>query len=1485
MEKYSVKKPFTVLVAVIAVLVLGIVSATGMTTDLLPEMNLPYLMVITTYPGASPEKVESVVSAPMESALGTVSHVKNVMSISAENYSVVQLEFEDGTDMDSAMVRVSGVMQQVSGALPDECGQPSMVEISMDMLATMYVAVSREGMDIYALSDYISDRIIPYIERQEGVANVSGVGLVEKSVQVDLNRHKIDRLNDKILDKTVSGLDEAGAQLDEALRQVEEGEKELARQEASFGDLVSQGIIGQMAEPAENAQFDMQVALIDVLNQMDDLETQMEEAFDKADSVSDIFSGYRDAMAAAGEQISENAGLALQHLNEAVLAYQNAREAYTYARKKIREAGRQATASQEEALDLALQAMRDAQEDLDKARAEFEEAFSMTIEDAGAAAETLRRANLEYRFRKVIARFREVAEKMTGDTILGMSAGAEQIRQIIPEILSVLREIMESSLSELPDESDAGQAMNEFRYQVGLLYQGLEGIPGMLDMVGSGVSGLTQGQLDAALGFSEAQRQLAEGRAKLTEAQRQYNSMREQALANANMDQLLSVSTLSQLIYAQNFAMPAGYIENENGESWLLKVGSPYGDVSELSDALLADVAEIGTIRLSDIADITVIDNAGDSYTRLNGKPAVAIAIYKSSTAGTNLVSRNCHDAFRELEESEEGLAIVDLMDQGSYITLIVSDILKSMLTGALLAIIVLALFLKDIRPTLIVGISIPLSVLFTMVLMYFSNLTLNIMTLSGLSLGIGMLVDNSIVVMENIIRLRARGISAARSAVQGAKQVSGSIIASTLTTICVFFPMVFTTGTVRQLLLSMALSITYCLTASLIVALTVVPASASTILRRSNMKPNRFFERMQEGYGRHLGWVLRHKAMMLTAAVGALIFCIYVLYRMGIVLLPQMSGNTLQITITADDGLTKEESFDAVDRFTQRLVDVDGIENLGIMDQSSGSGLLGSFGAASEGLSGSFMGYGTVRSDLGVNEVPMVVDEILSCGEGLPLTVSASTNAMGDLSSFMSSGLTVNVYGLEMDRIRDISAEVMEIVGEVEGFENISNGSENDQPSYQLSIDRDAVMAKGMTVAQIYMAIAERLTTSVTSTSLTMDGLSMNVVIRDISDPLTRSNLLDMEFTAPEQNMGGMDVSAFGDLAEMFGMDPDAAGPNPEEGETAAGGGGSTVFTLADIASVEETTAPGSIDRENQTRYISVTAGTMQGYNTTLLSRQLETKLAEYRKTLPQGYTVELGGETLQVDDMIEQMIKLLLLALLFIYLVMVAQFQSLLSPFIIMFTIPLAFTGGMLGLIVAGEQLSMLSLMGFLVLMGTVVNNGIVFVDYTNQLRIGGLERHDALIATGQTRMRPILMTAMTTILAMVQMIFGDGLGSQMGRGMAIVIAGGLTYATLMTLYIIPIMYDILYKKKPLSVDVGDDIDDVPDDAAEFIEQTLAEGRPEIPDGDGWYDDPDGDESIFGGENGPDEGYAGDDPEGERDYSVEELESIFEGMDGEDD
>ena len=1288
MEKLSVKKPFTILVAVIMVLVLGVVSLTNMTTDLLPNMSLPYLMVITTYPGASPERVENDVVRPMEAALGTVNGVKNVYSTCGENFGMVQLEFAEGTNMDSTLVKVNTALQQVTPTLPDMCSTPSIIELSLDMMATMYVSVSRNGYDIYELSGFVKNTVQPFIERQTGVASVSPIGLVSQSVQVELDRDKIDKLNDKVLESISKAMADAKAELDKAEEEVAKGKEELKNAQSSFGDTMA----GTLFDQLEGS----------VLDTADDLKQKVDELIRKIEAIR-------------------------------------------------RELGDGETGK---SLDAIIDELKAISALLDSDDLTVEQLISIT-------------GNL----RAIAKHLNILLDKLPDEVPEGdMDIGGPlyELRKMITDIESTL-----TDLSNLLDR-----------------------VPSILAGLEQAYAGLTQAQLEAAVGFATASTQLSNAEAQLAAGKQEYEKAREQALASANLDQLLNTDTLAQLIYAQNFSMPVGYIDDVNDNSWLLKVGDEFNTVEELAGVLLVKMAAIGEVRLSDVANVTVIDNAGESYARYNGEQAVVLSIFKDSVTGTNETANNCLSAFKDLEARYEGTNIITLMNQGSYIEIIIDSILSSMVIGAILAIIILALFLKDVRPTLVVAISIPLSVMAALVLMYFTNISLNMMTLSGLALGVGMLVDNSVVVIENIYRLRGRGVSAPRAAVQGAKQVAGSIISSTLTTVCVFLPLVFTSGMIRELLLPLSLSIGFCLMASLIVALTVVPASASTLLRNNKPKAHPWFEKFLNVYGKALSWCLNKKWVPLTASVSLLAVTIYAVLTMGIVLLPEMSSTQVQVNVQTPEGLTRQESYDMADDVIDLLLTVDGVDHVGVMDGGSVSGLMGGLSLGGSDTYGSYSYFIVLPDDTSSTRVKEITDAINSVGATLECELEATSGGIDDLTAMLGSGLSVKIYGNDLDSLETLSEQVVQIVEQVEGYTEITTSFAEGDPTINLVIDRDKAMEKGLTVAQVYLAISEEIKTSANSTNVTLDGVSMSVTVTNPTGGIKVEDLMELVLETTTMNDTGATVKG--------------------------------TCKLGDISELKETNTIGSIGRENQSRYVTVSAQIGDGYNATLLSRELSTLLSEFSDSgaVPYGYSVVLEGESSVVNDMITQMGLLLMLGCLFIYLVMVAQFQSLLSPFIVLFTVPLAFTGGMLGLLIAGHQLSLLSIMGFAVLMGTIVNNGIVFVDYANQLRIGGMDRRSALIATGKTRVRPILMTALTTILAMLQLIFSDDMAGQLGGGMAIVIVGGMIYGTLMTLFIVPVIYDILFKREPRNVDIGgDNLDDVPDDAAEFIAQALAE------------------------------------------------------------
>ena len=1306
MEKFSVKKPFTVLVAVIMVLMLGFVSISNMQTNLLPDVNTPFLMVVTVYPGASPERVESEVSDVMQNALGTVAGVESVTATSAENYSLLLMQFSDDTDMNSAMVKVSNKVDQTTASLPSSCLTPSIIEYSLNMNAFMTVAVSREGSDVYDLSEFVSDTLVPYVERKGGVSSVSANGLIEKMVQVQLSQEKIDAINAKLLEVIDVQLADARKQLESAEAQIEAGRKEYDRQFKNYNktvsDTVMQQFSGQVGEAVETVRKQAQ-ALLDSVNQL----------------------------------------IAVVQEPEIQQALIDVRDGLQRVMDKFNETG---------------------------------------MKDIDSLIE-------------IVAELRDITDKLTG--------ALQQLQQR----LNTEAGTEGSTAADLADDLQVQQSLNTIYNTLNDVIKAMDDVPGLMSTFSDALGTYSQQQMQAYMKFTEAREMLNEYEKQLAEAKQTYADAEEKAMASSDVSKLLDIDTLAQLIYAQNFSMPAGYVKDSSGKSWLLKVGEEYDSIEDISGALLLHVDGFGDVRLSDVADVEVIDNAEASYTRLNGERAAVLKIYKGATSSASEVSDNCLSAFQELEAQYDGLHVVVLSNQGNYITIIVKSILSSMVIGAALAIIVLALFLRDVKPTLVVGFSIPLSVLFAVVLMYFTGMDLNVMTLAGLSLGIGMLVDNSIVVIENVYRLRGRGVPAARAAVQGAKQVGMSVVASTLTSVCVFLPVVFSSSIVKSLMQPMSLCIGYCLMASLIVALTVVPAAASTVLKKAEPKQLKWFDKIQDKYAKSLEWCFRHRALPLLAAVVLLAFCGWRVFSMGVELLPTITSNEAIVTLSTTKDLSKEDSYAIAGKAVEAMLEVDHVEEVGITTDTRVAGMdIGQLGlpTAITDLLNAANSYGTYQ-------VNVMLDESLSSSEietarqaledalsGIEdCTAKVEISGMQELTSQLASGLSVKIYGADAETLSQLSEKVVDIVNDTEGFTNATNGLGSGDATINLQIDRDKVRSYGLTVAQVYQQIAAKLTTTTTAqTPVTVDGSTMSVQISNNLDPVTKENMMDITF-------------------ETTVMSAD--------GTTSTG-----TCTLADMATWDTGSAPDSITSENQTQYVSVTADTLDGYNTTVQARVLEKKLNEFALSdeMPEGCSFSMGGESDSVNFMVNEMVQWLALALPFVYLVMVAQFQSLLSPFIVLFTIPLAFTGGLLGMLFTGQQLTMISLMGFIVLMGTVVNNGIVFVDYANQLRLGGMERRAALIATGKTRMRPILMTTLTTVLAMLQLVFSNDMASQLMSGMAIVIICGLSYATLMTLYIVPILYDILFKKPPLNVDVGsdDELDDIPDDAAEYIAQSSS-------------------------------------------------------------
>ena len=925
-----------------------------------------------------------------------------------------------------------------------------------------------------------------------------------------------------------------------------------------------------------------------------------------------------------------------------------------------------------------------------------------------------------------------------------------------------------------------------------------EGVAKLADQVTAG----TLTMADAVTQIISANIQLDSALNQIDQGLQTLEESRSAALSQADLSSSLNLSTITALLTAQNFSMPAGYLK-EDGVNYMVSVGDAIDTRQDLEDLVLFDLGMDGIdpIRMKDVADVAITDNSSEIYDKLNGKDGVIVSFNKQSTYATAEVSDNINSRFRELEAEYEGLSFVPLMDQGDYIYLIINSILSSLGWGALFSVLILYLFLRDLRPTVITLCSIPISVIFAVVLMYFSGVTINMISLSGLAVAVGMLVDNSVVVIENIYRLRAKGATVIQAAVSGARQVLGAITASTLTTVCVFLPIVFVEGITKQLFTDLALTMTYSLLASLIVALTLVPAMASGMLRKEKPQKPGLLDKVYPAYRKAVSWSIHHKLVVLGVSLLLLVGSAGATLARGFAFMPNIDMNTVNLTVSMPEGCTREQAVSLADEVLRRAAQVENVETVGAMMSSSGSSggmdmtsIMSSGGGAydvtayitlTEGASGAKTGQ-----------------QIEAACTGMDCTVTAS-GAMDSYMTYLTgSGVALNVYGSDMEQMQSAAKTLAAKLATVPGTENVSDGLEQAATALHLSVDRNAAMEKGLTVAQVYMAVASALTDTDSSLSLTLDGLDVSVSIQSPEESrMTREKLMDLEIDPSAMSAMSSMMSAASGSGSMSGMSGMSSGSGSMSGMSGMSSGSTSAvqaaepIRLGDIAKLEETVSLNTIHRDQQRRYITVSADVADGYNVTKVTTAAQAAIAEV--DLPQGITASFQGENEAIMDAIRQLLLMLLLGIVLVYLVMVAQFQSLRSPLIVMFTIPLAFTGGFLALLLAGIEVSVVSLVGFVMLVGVIVNNGIVLVDYINQLRLEGMGRREAIIEAGVTRLRPILMTSLTTILGLVVMAFGKDVGTALMQPVALVCIGGLLYATLMTLLVVPCMYDILSRR----------------------------------------------------------------------------------------
>ncbi|AHM55664.1 nodulation protein NolG [Peptoclostridium acidaminophilum DSM 3953] len=818
----------------------------------------------------------------------------------------------------------------------------------------------------------------------------------------------------------------------------------------------------------------------------------------------------------------------------------------------------------------------------------------------------------------------------------------------------------------------------------------------------------------------------------------------------------LSIGDIRNALRSENLNLPGGNVNNGDKEL-LVRTTAEFKSVDEIAE-LPISLRGDGVVRLSDIASVKLGYKEQTSLSRLNGKNSIGISITKQSVANTVNVAKNVLEELSRVTEDHPEIEFVVGSDQSEFINKSIDNVTSNAVAGGLLAVVVLFLFLRNIRSTFIVGIAIPISIISTFALMYFTGLTINLISLGGLALGIGMLVDNSIVVLENVYRFREQGYSKGEAAVAGAREVGMAITASTMTTIAVFLPIVFVQGFTAIIFKQLSFTVVFSLLASLVVALTVVPMMASQVLEVGEVKQRRhkgvcigkfldMFSRLIDSidskYSKLLHFVLSHRKTTVIAALGVFVASVISVAFVGGEFFPKEDQGQFTVTIETPFGTSLEDS----DAYVQRIEEI--VE--GIPEREKVFSNVGS----TEGFSLTASNSSTVNVML-VNQkdrkrsTEEIVEDVREKAQGIAgakITVTeASSMGMGPTGS----AIEIEIRGDDIDTLKAIGADIEEIVKKVPGTAEVSSSTKEGDPEVRVSIDRNRASHYGITASEAASAL-EASVEGVKATTLKTgsDEIDVNVSMND----RVKDSVENMKQILISSNSG-------------------------------------TSVALGQIADIDYGNSPTQITRINQTRTVSV-GSQLSGRDLKSVTDEIESKLSGYQ--LPAGYSYEFKGQQQDMMEAFSSLFLALLLSIVIVYMILASQFESLIHPLTVMLSVPFALSGGFLALFLTGRALSVPAFIGVIMLSGIVVNNAIVLVDYINQLRSRGMDRQDAVVKAGFTRFRPILMTTMTTLLGLLPLALGIGEGAATQAPMATVVIGGLALSTLLTLAFIPVVYTI--------------------------------------------------------------------------------------------
>ncbi|WP_432661929.1 efflux RND transporter permease subunit [Wukongibacter baidiensis] len=824
----------------------------------------------------------------------------------------------------------------------------------------------------------------------------------------------------------------------------------------------------------------------------------------------------------------------------------------------------------------------------------------------------------------------------------------------------------------------------------------------------------------------------------------------------------LSINNVIQVLKTQNISMPIGNFERGT-EKLSLKVEGEFEDLEEIRN--LPVHTDFSVIKLKDIATVEEKYKDTDSYAFANGNPCITVSIKKQSDANTVELASKINKELSRVQRENPDMSIIINKDDSTTINSSIDSVINAGVIGGALAIAILFIFLQNFRSTVIIGVAIPISIVITFAFMYFFTVGINMISLMGLALGIGMLVDNAIVVLENIYRYRANGFSIAEAAMKGVSEVGMAIVASTLTSIAVFFPIVFMDGFAAQIFRDMSLTVTFSLIASLLVALTLVPMMCSKLLKNGAKKNkvniiskifskwNNLFVVMEKKYRKILEIALNHRFKTTIISFIILATTLLLFPKLGMEFMPEMDEGTFKVDVNLPNGIVVEETLKIVEEVEQKLKNIEEIQKLYIEVDENTASLEGYIGEVSE-------------RERSVNQV---VEEVRRAIKGIP-GAEFSVNSVS-LGSKASGGgdkpLTIQVTGNDYDKLEEISRDISRMVKNVPGTREVTTSLGDGSEVGVIRINRDRASNYGLTISSIASELRSVVNGNTPSSYKINDDEADIKIIYDNSE----INSLQIVKSLPISSANG------------------------------------TKIPLSEVASITKEQSPSEIKRVNQTRVVTIDAA-LSGIDLNTAKKAIENSLSEYN--MPDEYSYQFGGNVSSMQESFTSLGGVLIISIVLIYFIMSAQFESFFYPFIIMFSVPYAMTGGVFALFVSGTSLSIVGLIGFIMLVGIVVNNAIVLIEYTNQLRDSGYDRNEALLKAGPIRLKPILMTTMTTVLGMLPMAIGIGQGAEMQAPLARVIVGGLTLSTFVTLIIVPINYaildDILKRTKKKSNTVGE-------------------------------------------------------------------------------